>query len=91
MKKTTGHVIRISGLLIEMLGVWGVFNATGAKDPARLQLPGGTVVPLAWLAVGLGFVLWLTGTILVYFSRPARRIQPTDSANRRLNRLSESS
>ena len=73
MRKTTGHVIRISGLLIEMLGIWGVLNANSAKDQARLELPGGTVVPLAWLAVGLGFVLWLTGTILVYSARSGRK------------------
>jgi hypothetical protein len=73
MRKTTGHVIRITGLLIEMLGIWGVFNASGDKDRARLELPGGTVVPVAWLAVGLGFVLWLTGTFLVYAARSGRK------------------
>jgi hypothetical protein len=73
MRKTTGHIIRISGLVIEMLGIWGVFNATGDNDQARLELPGGTVVPLAWLAVGLGFVLWLTGTLLVYAARSGRK------------------
>jgi hypothetical protein len=72
MKTTTGHLIRISGLLIEMLGVWGVFNSTGAISMA-LHLPGGGDIPLAWLAVGVGFALWLTGTIVVYFSRPARK------------------
>jgi hypothetical protein len=73
MRKTTGHIIRISGLVIELLGIWGVFNATGDNDQARLELPGGTVVPLAWLAVGLGFVLWLTGTLLVYAARSGRK------------------
>jgi hypothetical protein len=69
MRKTTGHVIRISGLLIEMLGIWGVFHPTTDK----VELPGGTVVSLAWVAVGLGFVLWLTGTILVYSGRSRRK------------------
>jgi hypothetical protein len=84
MKKTAGHFLRICGLLFEMLGVWGVFSSTGAKNSARLQLPGGNEIPLAWLAVGVGFVLWFTGTILVYFSRPTRKIpthrfsEPTD-------------
>jgi hypothetical protein len=73
MRKTTGHIIRITGLLIEMLGIWGVYNATGDKDQARLELSGGTSVPVAWLAIGLGFVLWLTGTILVYAARSGRR------------------
>jgi uncharacterized BrkB/YihY/UPF0761 family membrane protein len=75
MKKTVGHVFRICGLLIEMFGVWGVFNSTGAKNSARLQLPGGDEIPLAWLAVGVGFVLWFTGTILVYFFRPTRKLR----------------
>jgi uncharacterized membrane protein len=77
MKKTLGHLIRILGLVIEMLGVWGVFNSTGAKESARLQLPGGNEIPLAWLAVGIGFVLWFTGTIVVYFSRPTRKSTST--------------
>jgi hypothetical protein len=73
MKKTAGHLIRILGLVIEMLGVWGVFNSTGAKNSARLQLPGGDEIPLAWLAVGVGFVLWFTGTVLVYVSRAPQK------------------
>ena len=52
---------------------WGVYNATDDKDQARLELPGGTSVPVAWLAIGLGFVLWLTGTILVYAARSRRK------------------
>ena len=82
MRKTTGHVIRITGLLIEMLGIWGVYNTTGDKDQARLELPGGTLVPVAWLAIGLGFVLWLTGTILVYAVRSGRR--PAQKGQREL-------
>ena len=39
MKKTTGHVIRICGLLIEMLGVWGVFSSTGAKTRPGSSFP----------------------------------------------------
>jgi hypothetical protein len=77
MNTTLGHLIRILGLVIEMLGVWGVFNSTGVKDSARLQLPGGNEIPLAWLAVGIGFVLWFTGTIVVYFSRPTRKSAAT--------------
>jgi hypothetical protein len=73
MRTTTGQIIRISGLLIEMLGIWGVYNGAGNKDQPVLQLPGGTAVSPAWIAVGLGFVLWLTGTIFVYGGRPRRK------------------
>lgn len=73
MRKNTGHIIRISGLVIEMLGLYGMYNSTGANDQAQLTLPGGTVVSLAWMAVGIGFVLWLIGTLLVYVVRPNRK------------------
>ena len=72
MRKTTGHVIRISGLVIEMLGIWGVYRASVDADQPRIPLPGGTTISLAWIAVALGFALWLTGTILAY-AGPARR------------------
>jgi hypothetical protein len=87
MSKNTGHVIRISGLLIEMLGIWGVFTATAENDRAHLQLPGGAVVPLAWIAVGLGFVLWLTGTLLVYKGRPGRKSRRLDEDDRRTENM----
>ena len=77
MNTTLGHLIRIVGLVIEMFGVWGVFNSNGAKDSARLQLPGGNEIPVAWLAVGIGFVLWVTGTIIVYISRRTRKSPAT--------------
>ena len=73
MRKTTGHILRISGLVIEMLGIWGVFRANGHKDQAHIPLPGGTAVPLAFAVVGLGFVLWLTGMLLVHAGRPRRK------------------
>ena len=73
MQKTTGHLLRICGLVIEMLGVWGVFSSAGAKDSARLHFPGGNEIPVAWVAVGVGFVLWFTGTIVVYLSGPTRK------------------
>ena len=78
MRKNTGHLIRISGLVIEMLGIWGVYRASGDNDQARLSLPGGTEVPLAGIAVGLGFVLWLTGTLLVYTGRSQRKAPEKD-------------
>ena len=81
MRKTTGHIIRISGLVIEMLGIWGVFRASGDTDQPRIQLPGGTTIAMAWIAVGLGFVVWLTGTILVYAPRSRQKPVPKDQRN----------
>ena len=46
MNQTTGHLIRMIGLLIEMLGVWGVYNSTGEQGPGSdLSFPGGSTVP----------------------------------------------
>jgi hypothetical protein len=73
MTRTTGHLIRYTGLLIEMLGVWGVYNSYGQKDPAGIRLPGGDVVPWTWIVVTLGFAIWLTGTIIVFASRSPKR------------------
>ena len=73
MRKTTGHIIRISGLVIEMVGIWAVYQTNGDKDQTKLQLPGGTEVPLAFIVIGVGFVLWLTGTLLIYAGRPRAR------------------
>jgi hypothetical protein len=69
-----GHLIRIVGLLIEVAGVWAVYTSRNEREPAVVSFPGGRVVPAAWLAVGLGFVLWLIGTIVVSVSRSRRPI-----------------
>jgi len=61
------------GLLIEMIGVWAYLTGSGDKESTRISLPGGSTVPVVWLVVGLGFGLWLTGTVLVSLSRPPRR------------------
>jgi len=63
----------MTGLLIELVGVWAIFSGRGDKDATRISLPGGRSAPIAWLVVGLGFVLWLTGGVLVSLSRPPRR------------------
>jgi hypothetical protein len=72
MTTLTGHILRMVGLLIEMLGVWGVYSGGDAKTMAHIPLPGGKTMPLAWLGVGLGFVVWLLGTAMVYSSRRRR-------------------
>jgi hypothetical protein len=72
MKKATGQILRLGGLLIEMLGVLGVVTRSPEVAAARLRLPGGTMMAPAWIAVVLGFLIWLLGTFLVYGSRPSR-------------------
>lgn len=72
MKKVTGQSLRLGGMLIEMIGVMGVMTGKGDIASLRLRLPGGGEVSPAWIAVVLGFLIWLVGTILVSSARPSR-------------------
>jgi hypothetical protein len=76
--KTAGHILRLTGLVVEMLGVWGVYSSAGANDRARMRLADGTVIPLAWIAVGVGFMLWLTGRIIVSIASSTRKPRTLD-------------
>jgi hypothetical protein len=78
MRKTAGQIIRLAGLLIEMFGIWRVMSETGEKGQASVELAHDIVISLPWIAVGLGFVVWLTGTILAYTARPRRKSLPKD-------------
>ena len=72
MKKVTGQFLRLVGLLVEMLGIMGVLTGRGDIEAARLRLPSGTLVSPAWIAIALGFAIWMVGTILVFRSRSRR-------------------
>jgi hypothetical protein len=73
MTQVIGQILRMSGLLIELIGVWAVFTGSGDNEARRISLPGGQTAPIGWLVVGLGFAIWLTGRILVSVSAPRRR------------------
>jgi hypothetical protein len=81
MNRLIGHLIRIVGLFIEMVGVWAVYVGRNDKEPTLVSLPGGRAMPAAWLAVLLGFILWLIGTIIVSLSRTRRRIAHPEKDN----------
>ncbi len=72
MNKTTGHIIRMIGMLIEMLGVWGVYQASNSKTAWEISLPGTGRVPVAWFAVLVGLIVWLVGVFIVYSNKPLR-------------------
>jgi hypothetical protein len=78
MTKLVGQFMRTGGLLVEMLGVFAVMQENEGKLAAKLQLPGIEPIPLAWVGIGLGFVLWLVGTVLVYWSRPSRKASSSE-------------
>jgi hypothetical protein len=79
MNKTTGHIIRMIGMLIEMFGVWGVYQASNSKNPWLISVPGAGSMPAAWLAVFAGLIIWLTGVFIVYSYRPTGRIKDDSS------------
>ncbi len=73
MSKTTGHIIRMIGMLIEMLGVFGVYHASNSKTPWEISIPGAGKVAAAWLAVLVGLIVWLVGVFIVYSNKPLRQ------------------
>jgi hypothetical protein len=76
MPRFTGQILRILGLLIEMLGILALVFRTGT-DEAGVPLPGSFPPRLVWGAVAFGFVIWLVGTILNYWARSAPGSQPS--------------
>jgi hypothetical protein len=72
MKKSIGQSIRFCGLFMEFFGVMGVVRGKGDIASLHLKLPNGTDVSPAWIAIVLGFVIWLVGTILISSARPSR-------------------
>jgi hypothetical protein len=73
MKSVTGQILRMCGLLIELGGAWAVLTGKGNDEKFKISLPDGGAISVAWLAVGVGFVIWLAGRIMISMSRPPRR------------------
>jgi hypothetical protein len=72
MSRTTAHIIRMIGLVIEMAGVLAVYSGRDDPSPMRVNLGAGAL-PVSWLILGIGFIVWFTGTILVFRSRPSKK------------------
>jgi hypothetical protein len=64
MKTSAGQILRAVGLLIELLGVIAVMAQSRTNEIARIPLFGGSVV-IGWLAVAVGFVMWIIGRIMI--------------------------
>lgn len=71
--RRAGQWLRFLGLLIEMVGVLGVLRERGGHAAPQITLPGGKVTSAAWIAIILGFTLWLVGKVLISAQRPPRR------------------
>jgi hypothetical protein len=72
MKQVGGQIFRLGGLILEMVGLGGVMTGHPGLGLADVRVPDGSTLAPAWIAVGLGFLIWLTGTMLIYGSRRAR-------------------
>ncbi|HWT77394.1 MAG TPA: hypothetical protein VN648_01110 [Candidatus Methylomirabilis sp.] len=79
MRRSTGQIVRLIGLAIEVAGIlaqvlWSRTDQTGSP------LPGQFSSRQVWIVVGFGFVIWMIGTILTYWSQaaPGRRSSTED-------------
>ncbi len=71
--RTIGQSLRILGLVIELTGLVGIVRG----NMSWAIVIGGRTISWAWLALGLGFVVWLVGTILLAATRPGRSKPPS--------------
>jgi hypothetical protein len=79
MTNVTGQILRMVGMLIELFVVWRVCAQNDERLMTRITLPGGATTAVAWLAMGVGIAIWLTGTALVASSRRRRPAPERDS------------
>jgi hypothetical protein len=71
MNSVTGQIVRTVGLFIEMLGILALLFRT-QTDQAGIPLPGSFPRPLVLAVTGVGFVIWMIGTMMIYWSRRVR-------------------
>jgi hypothetical protein len=70
--RLTGQILRIAGLLIEMIGIlaFGLWTRADVPLPSLIrQLPSESL----WVLIGIGFATWLLGSILAYWPRTKPR------------------
>jgi hypothetical protein len=84
--RVTGQILRIVGLLIEMLGilVFALRTRTGMSIPSVFER---VPINLIWVVVGLGFATWLVGSILTYWPRTARVVRKPNGRDEKLLKL----
>ncbi len=72
MRRSTGQIVRLIGLAIEVAGLLAQVLWT-RTDQAGAPLPGQFSSRQVWGVVGAGFVIWMIGTILTYWPQPGQR------------------
>jgi len=71
MNRYLGQILRFVGLLFELLGILALAFRTGTDELGQ-SLPGSFPTRLVWGVIVFGFVVWMLGTILNFWSRAAR-------------------
>ncbi len=69
MKRPTGQILRLIGLVTEVAGLLAQVTWT-KTDQTGAPLPGQFSSRQVWITVGVGFVIWMIGTILTYWPHP---------------------
>lgn len=72
MSRRIGQIVRLIGLAIEVSGLLATVFRTSA-DQTGAPLPGHYSSRQVWIVVGVGFVIWMIGTILTYWPQNAPR------------------
>ena len=72
MRRSTGQIVRLIGLAIEVAGILAQALRT-RNDQTGAPLPGHFSSRQVWIVVGVGFVIWMIGTILTYWPQPASK------------------
>jgi hypothetical protein len=67
-----GRILRMGGLLIEVLGAMAVLAGNSGHAAFRVRIAGGASFLWGWPIAVTGFVIWLVGTATVYRSRSGR-------------------
>ncbi|MFO0890649.1 MAG: hypothetical protein U0790_16080 [Isosphaeraceae bacterium] len=71
MQRFAGQILRFLGLLVEMIGIMTLAFRTGI-DEAGTPLPGSVSSRAAWAIIIAGFLTWLSGTLVNFWTRAAR-------------------
>jgi hypothetical protein len=72
MRRSTGQIVRLIGLAIEVAGILAQALWT-RTDQSGVPLPGQFSTRQVWTIVGVGFVIWVIGTIVTYWPQPGQR------------------
>lgn len=68
--RTHARWLRYLGLFLELTGVVGIVRERPGREMPRLSIPGGYSISWAWIALAIGFVVWLFATIILAATRP---------------------